>query len=833
MKIVLKLLLTFLFVCCSSLIINSQNTAPESPRTCGTKTLPESFEKWLEPLLKFGSTNNRTVYNIPVVVHVINNGEGIGIGSNISTAQIQSQIQILNEDFRKLNADIINLPNIWTSLAADFEINFCSALLDPSGNIMAEPGINRVNRQTLGFSSPPYGSSYIDGTIKPSTIWNTNDYLNIWCLSLGDGLLGYATFPNPGNSGLAGLGFSYGSATSDGVVILNSSFGNIGTASPPYNKGRTLTHELGHWIGLRHIWGDGNCANDYCADTPTQEGSNYSCPNFPSISCSNGPNGDMFMNYMDYVDDACMYMFSNDQKNRAQAIMANSPMRMALATSTKCNNPIQLDAGISNIVVPIGNICESTIIPIIKLKNFGGSTLTACTINFKIDNNSISIQNWTGNLAGGQTININLPIMTVAAGSHTFTCFTSNPNSGLDGNASNDQQVSSFVINVVSTPTVTSASSCSSPSSVSLSATGGGTLNWLSSSSGGTPVFSGNNFITPALTNTTTYYVESQPLGVTGNVGPSSYSTFGGGNFHDNSSTQYLIFEVLQPCILKTAVVNSGASGFRNIMLWDSIGNQLQTLSVNFPNGIGTVTLNLALTPGTYRIGGTGMNLWRNNSGGTYPFSLAGIINITGSSAGPSYYYYIYDWFIQTTSCSSPRIPVIATIGAPLVSYSVEAYDTVCSNKLPFLLTGGAPSGGVYSGLGAIAGYFDPSVTGIGNQIITYSFTDNNNCTNSANQMIYVSECVTGVNSIENITSFKIYPNPSTGNFSLEVKTISEEKVIIVLTNTIGEIILSEKYNFAAGKNKIEFNMDDYSKGLYFLQLKTSKTIFVHRIVFK
>ena len=99
--------------------------------------------------------------------------------------------------------------------------------------------------------------------------------------------------------------------------------------------------------------------------------------------------------------------------------------------------------------------------------------------------------------------------------------------------------------------------------------------------------------------------------------------------------------------------------------------------------------------------------------------------------------------------------------------------------------------------------------------------------------MIYVSECVTGVNSIENITSFKIYPNPSTGNFSLEVKTISEEKVIIVLTNTIGEIILSEKYNFAAGKNKIEFNMDDYSKGLYFLQLKTSKTIFVHRIVFK
>ncbi len=134
----------------------------------------------------------------------------------------------------------------------------------------------------------------------------SSSYLNIWVGNLGGGLLGYAQFPG-------------GAAATDGVVLLNGTVGGpgaLGTAAP-YNRGRTATHEIGHWLNLRHIWGDSNCGNDFVADTPTQQAAlNFGCPSFPQISCSNGPNGEMYMNYMDYTDDACMYMFSDRSRNK-------------------------------------------------------------------------------------------------------------------------------------------------------------------------------------------------------------------------------------------------------------------------------------------------------------------------------------------------------------------------------------------------------------------------------------------------------------------------------------------------------------------------------------
>lgn len=446
MKISYKLSVIVLIILLRSITLNSQNNTPLPQRTCGTPVLPANFETWLQPLLQSGPTGGRSVYTLPVIVHVIYNGEAIGAGSNISQPQIQSQLQILNEDFRKLNADISSVPSAWTGVAADCEINFCFAMVDPSGNVLTEPGINRVNRSTNGFTSPPYGTSYIDGTIKLATIWDPNNYLNVWCIDLGSSLLGYATFPNPGGSGLGGLSAPYGSATSDGVVIRNTAMGNTGTAAAPFNKGRTATHEIGHWLGLRHIWGDGSCANDYCNDTPTQQSSNNGCPSFPSVTCSNGPNGDMFINYMDYVNDNCMFMFSNDQKTRVQAIMSNSPMRMALANSIKCNNPVALDAGVTIITTPVGSICQSSITPTVTLKNFGSATLTSATISYTIDGGTAILFNWTGTLTSGSTANVTLPGSTAGAGAHTFSVNSSVPNGGTDGNPANDMVSNTFNI---------------------------------------------------------------------------------------------------------------------------------------------------------------------------------------------------------------------------------------------------------------------------------------------------------------------------------------------------------------------------------------------------
>ena len=261
-------------------------------------------------------SNSSTIITIPVVVHVVyyNSNE------NISDLQIQSQIDILNNDFRRLNSDAVNTPAAFQPVAADTEIEFCLASEDPNGN--ATNGITRTQTSQSSFSTNngvKYSSS---GGVD---VWNTSDYLNIWVCDLSGGLLGYAQFPG-------------GTASSDGVVCDYAYFGNIGTATPPYDQGRTLTHEVGHWLNLHHIWGDQNCGDDFCNDTPEHSGSNYGCPNYPSTSsCSgNGSAGDMFMNYMDYTNDACMNLFTQDQKTRM--IASINSFRSDLLTSNGCTN---------------------------------------------------------------------------------------------------------------------------------------------------------------------------------------------------------------------------------------------------------------------------------------------------------------------------------------------------------------------------------------------------------------------------------------------------------------------------------------------------------------
>lgn len=251
---------------------------------------------------------------IPVVVHVLWNQAQ----ENISDAQIMSQINVLNADFRRQNADVASVPPAFQSFTADSRIQFQLAVRDP--NCATTSGIIRTQTTVNGFFA---GNSYsaADNPVKFASsggadAWPRDKYLNIWiCRFQSASLLGYATFPGA-------------PANVDGVVIRYDAFGTTGTLMPTFNLGRTTTHEVGHWLNLFHIWGNNDppdCADsDEVADTPNQEDFYVGCPTSPQISCSNGPNGAMFMNYMDYTNDACMYMFTAGQAERMNAALVGA-----------------------------------------------------------------------------------------------------------------------------------------------------------------------------------------------------------------------------------------------------------------------------------------------------------------------------------------------------------------------------------------------------------------------------------------------------------------------------------------------------------------------------
>ncbi len=476
---------------CSLSILNFAQTTTQ--RNCATGILPQQFETWVQGIQqnqnqnKNSNSQNSTmsIFNIPVVVHVIHNAEPLNsasanTGGNLNAAQIIDQINILNKDYNGLNPDTSLIPNVFKPLLGKFQVNFCLAVVNPTGGVMPEAGTDRINRVTKGWTAPPYTTNYIDVTIKPNSIWDPNRYFNIWVCGISGGVLGYATFPNPGTSGLAGLTGPYGSTTTDGVVILNTAFGSVGTGSiGAYNKGRTATHEVGHWIGLRHIWGDGTCLTDYCNDTPPAQTSNGGCPTFPYKLgvCTGNTTGEMTMNYMDYTNDVCMYMFSNDQKNRAQLIMTNSPMRASLITSTVCNLPsIGTDIGIISVASPTYSQvinCSNKINPIVSVTNFGTNLITNAVFNYSVNGMALQTYSWTGNLSPNTSATIALPQITnITNGVKVFSVTVSSPNGGVDNNATNNGNMQNFSIINSFTLSATSATACSG-SSTTLTASGG------------------------------------------------------------------------------------------------------------------------------------------------------------------------------------------------------------------------------------------------------------------------------------------------------------------------------------------------------------------------
>ncbi len=274
----------------------------------------------------------RSVETIPVVVHVIWRESQ----ENISDAQIMSQIEVLNNDFRKLNDNFNTGPMAFQSMGADIEIEFCLASFDPMGN-----PTNGITRSETTIDNIGLTENWYSSSSGGQDAWNVNEYFNIWVCDLGeDGTLGFATPP--------------GAAVpieSDGAVIAHQYFGTIGTAanSQPAHLGRTATHEVGHYLNLEHIWGSsqGGCnEDDFVPDTPSQETESSGCPTFPFFDgCTSSGNGIMYNNYMDYVDDICMTMFTEGQKMRMLAALNSS--RASLLSSNGCSDITSLNETIA------------------------------------------------------------------------------------------------------------------------------------------------------------------------------------------------------------------------------------------------------------------------------------------------------------------------------------------------------------------------------------------------------------------------------------------------------------------------------------------------------
>ena len=310
-----------------------------------------------------GQSDNKTaetVIRIPVVVHVLYNNAA----QNISDEQVKSQIDALNRDFRRRNSDSSNTPERFKAFAADVAIEFVLANTDPAG------------KATNGIVRKPTNASYftMDDKMKSSKTggsdaWDSKSYLNIWVGNLRQ-VLGYASLPG-------------GDAALDGVVINLTAFGTIGTTAP-YHLGRTAVHEVGHWLGLKHIWGDAACGDDSVSDTPKQGSYTTGNPTGFRSSCSNAPQGDMYMNYMDFTNDAVMNLFTHGQKERMRALFLSGGARNGIVYSKGLSGSVMEESPVSTpvpvVTPPVMQTPEKAVVTKASIQTYPNPAINEVTL---------------------------------------------------------------------------------------------------------------------------------------------------------------------------------------------------------------------------------------------------------------------------------------------------------------------------------------------------------------------------------------------------------------------------------------------------------------------
>ena len=396
----------------------------------------------IQNLLK--ASINDSTYIIPVVVHVIYHADNAEV-ENVSDEQVQSQIDVLNEDYNIINENILDVPAIWQPLVRNSKIKFVLANTDTNGNYtngITRTATNITNAFSI-FDNRIYSKA--DGG---QNAWNSNYYLNIWVCELENNVLGFAAFPGTIQN-------------SDGVVINYKAFGRFKNTKAPYNYGRTATHEVGHWLNLIHIWGDdnGGCSNDDgISDTPKQANSNTRCPSFPKTdACTDTAPGIMYMNYMDYTDDRCMSFFTNRQVERMK--LALSTNRQSLVTSNGLASPNinQPDVSIDSIENPVTYSVNRCFQPRVKIRNNGNTIQSNIAFNYAVSAGISKNYMWQDSILPGETKWVELETIGGDFGSNLFEVRIVNS----DYNQVNNYKSASFRINNTSNFNCTILSSIS------------------------------------------------------------------------------------------------------------------------------------------------------------------------------------------------------------------------------------------------------------------------------------------------------------------------------------------------------------------------------------
>ena len=419
-----------------------------------TEQAPD-FESWLVEKKKRlkgkysaapGADVNRTLavnakWVIPVVVHVIHRGEAVGTGSNIPMEQIISQINTLNNDFRAKNqAEIDKLPAAFKALAADTEIEFVLAKQDPDG--LPTDGVVRVESGKANWGQQE------DLMLKQLSHWPASKYLNLYAATLAYPVLGWAQFPT--SDKVPGLTFGDVAEETDGVVVDYRYFGS-GYQANTSSKGRTVTHEVGHYFGLRHIWGDNDdcVADDYVDDTPLVAKAYYGCPTKDTDKPKNCAGTDaMYQNYLDYTDDKCMALFTPGQKQRMDVVLQYSPRRKDLHYSIGKEEPVLVpnDASVRALTLTPIQFCEARYLPALEVRNTGNNQLTQVSIALSVDNTVIKTYHLNTNLAFMQSQTFQLDEMLLNPGERAIKATITLANGKQDGRTSNNTSTASVTV---------------------------------------------------------------------------------------------------------------------------------------------------------------------------------------------------------------------------------------------------------------------------------------------------------------------------------------------------------------------------------------------------
>ena len=417
----------------------------------------EELEKYLQETVPALSGQNRSslepLLTIPTVVHIIHNGEPVGQGANISTAQVLAQIEILNEDFTALNEKYYETPSQWFDLAANPNIQFCLASVDPNGD--PTDGIDRHNLAVTGTS---WTNNNINSFIKPQTNWDPNKYFNIYVLSIpgttaAGGVVGFSNYPSASLIGIA----------RDGVVIDYNWFGAPGF---PASGWRPLTHETGHYLGLPHPFAGNDCSlDDGIADTPNMD---QSTREYMTLNCEDGfPTGPhscgsdhLYVNYMDYVTENCYTSFTQGQVNVMRSVLDGTSSGFGYGSREELINSapqqcalINYDAGIIRLQSPDAiNCANNTLIPEVLLRNFGVEELTITDIVYSINNGPLTSYVWQGSLFPGENIIVELPPFSPPNGFYDLVVYTNDPNGMVDERSQNDSLLQTLFTNLSSPP---------------------------------------------------------------------------------------------------------------------------------------------------------------------------------------------------------------------------------------------------------------------------------------------------------------------------------------------------------------------------------------------